>query len=117
MIAIDAPQIGVSEGMDFVPIVKMIGEKKMAKRKNDPYDLCACYEPEEPMPEEFIDPDDREPTLADTAIYITDENGVEYYCCGNTKIKITEHFAEEGKTMGELLEDLIIREAKKTAKD
>ena len=87
------------------------------KKKNDPYDLCACYEPEEPTPEEFIDPGDREPTLTDTAIYIIDENGVEYYCCGNTKIKITEHFAEEGKTMGELLEELIIREAKKTAKD
>ena len=86
------------------------------KKKEDPYDLCACYEPTETMPEEFIDPDDREPTLADTAIYIIDENGVEYYCCGNTKIKITEHFAEEGKTMGELLEELIIREAKKSDK-
>ena len=91
----------------------------MAKKKvtNDPYDLCSCYEPSEPVPEEFIDPGDREPTLADTAFYLTDENGEEYYCCGNTKIKITEHFAEEGKTMGELLEDLIIREAKKAAKD
>ena len=53
----------------------------------------------------------------DTAFYLTDENGVEYYCCGNTKIKITEHFAEDGKSMGELLEDLIIREAKKSVKD
>ena len=90
----------------------------MAKRKKeDPYDLYTCYEPNEPTPEEFIDPGDREPTLADTAFYLTDENGVEYYCCGNTKIKITEHFAEGGKTMGELLEDLIIREAKKAPKD
>ena len=91
----------------------------MAKKKdtNDPYDLCSCYEPSEPVPEEFIDPGDREPTLADTAFYLTDENGEEYYCCGNTKIKITERFAEEGKTMGELLEDLIFREAKKAAKD
>ena len=86
------------------------------KDKND-IDLCACYEPEEPTPEEFIDPGDREPTLADTAIYIIDEDGVEYYCCGNTKIKITEHFVEEGKTMGELLEELIIREAKKQPKN
>ena len=79
----------------------------MAKRKKeDPYDLCTCYEPSEPVPAEFIDSGDREPTLADTAFYLTDENGVEYYCCGNTKIKITE-----------LLEDLIIREAKKAAKD
>lgn len=43
------------------------------KKKEDPYDLCACYEPEEPTPEEFIDPGDREPTLADTAIYIIDQ--------------------------------------------
>ena len=79
----------------------------MAKRKKeDPYDLCTCYEPTEPTPEEFIDPGDREPTIADTAFYLTDENGIEYYCCGNTKIKITEHFAEDGKSMGELLEDL-----------
>ena len=48
---------------------------------------------------------------------LTDENGIEYDCCGNTKIKITEHFAEDGKSMGELLEDRIIREAKKAAKD
>ena len=88
----------------------------MAKKKDDPYDLCSCYEPTEPLPEEFIDPGDREPTLADTAIYLTDENGEEYYCCGNTKIKITEHFAKDGKTMGELLEDLIMREAKKSDK-
>ena len=87
------------------------------KKKTDPYDLYACYEPTELVPEEFIDPDERNPTLENTSIYMTDEDGIEYYCCGNTKIKITEHFAEEGKTMGELLEDLIIREAKKTAKD
>ena len=31
----------------------------MAKRKKeDPYDLCACYEPSEPVPKEFIDPGD-----------------------------------------------------------
>ena len=69
----------------------------MKRKDENDIDLCACYEPEEPTPEEFIDPGDREPTLADTAIYITDENGVEYYCCGNTKIKITEHFAEVGR--------------------
>ena len=50
----------------------------MTKRKTeDPYDLCTCYEPSEPTPEEFIDPGDREPTLADTAFYLTDESGVD----------------------------------------
>ena len=86
-------------------------------KKKDPYDLCACYEPTEPVPEEFIDPGDREPTLADTSIYIIDEDGIEYYCYGSTKIKITERFAEEGKTMGELMEEFIIREAKKQPKN
>ena len=51
------------------------------------------------------------------SVLLTDENGIEYDCCANTKIKITEHFAEDGNSMGELLEDLIIREAKKAAKD
>ena len=90
----------------------------MKKKKDtyDPYDLNSCYEPTEPVPEEFIDPGDREPTMVDLAMYVTDEDGVKYYCCGNTKIKITEHFAKDGKTMGELLEEFMIREAKKTAK-
>ena len=55
--------------------------------------------------------------LRNVAERIIKEIAVEYYCCGNTKIKITEHFAEDGKSMGELLEDLIIREAKKAVKD
>ena len=40
------------------------------KKKEDPYDLCACYEPTEPVPEEFIDPDERKPTLEDSSIYM-----------------------------------------------
>ena len=86
----------------------------MAKRKKeDPYDLCACYEPTEPVPEEFIEPGDREPTMAESALYMRDEDGIEYYCCGNTRIKITDSFPEKGPSMNELLTDLIIREAKK----
>ena len=83
------------------------------KKKEDPYDLCACYEPTEPVSEEFIDPGDRGPTLAESALYMIDEDGIEYYCCGNTRIKITESFLEKGPSMYELLTDLIIRESKK----
>ena len=90
------------------------------KKKEDPYDLCACYEPAEPVPEEFIEPGDREPTMAESALYMRDEDGIEYYCCGieyyccgNTRIKITESFPEKGPSMNELLTDLIIRESKK----
>lgn len=82
-------------------------------KKNDPYDLCACYESSEDVPEEFIEPGDREPTMTDLAMYIIDEAGVEYFCCGNTKVKVTEHFAENGKMIDELMTDLILREAKK----
>ena len=117
MLAIVPIKFGVNEGKEFFPSKEDWRERNMSKKKNDPYDLNACYEPSEPVPEEFINPWDREPTLADTAIYITDENGEEYYCCGNTKIKITEHFAKEGKTMGELLKELMIREAKNSTKD
>ena len=90
----------------------------MAKRKKeDLYDLCTCYEPEEPVPEEFVEKPEPKKTLENTSHYATDIDGTKYYYCGNTCIKITEHFAENGKTIGELLEDLIIREAKKTAGD
>lgn len=87
------------------------------KRKNDPFDLCAIYDVSEPIPEEFLDPDDLEPTLENTSVYVIEPDGALYFYCGNTKIKVTEHFAEEGKTMGELLEEYIIREAKKSAKE
>ena len=60
-----------------------------------------------------IEPEDREPTIAESALYMIDEDGIEYYCCGNTRIKITESFPEKGPSMNELLTDLIIREAKK----
>ena len=86
----------------------------MAKRKKeDPYDLCACYEPTEPVPEEFIDPDERKPTLENSSFYMIDADGTLYYFCGNTRIKVTEHFSESGKTLGELMEEMVLREAKK----
>ena len=90
----------------------------MAKRKKeDPYDLCACYEPIEPVPEEFIDPDERKPTLEDSSFYMIDEDGTLFYFCGNTRIKVTEHFAESGKTLEELMEEMVLREAKKPPKN
>lgn len=91
----------------------------MAKKKDsyDPYDLCTCYEPEEPIPEEFVEKPEPKKTLENTAHYATDIDGTEYYYCGNSCIHITEHFAEEGKTVGELMEELILRKAKGKADD
>ncbi len=35
--------------------------------------------------------------------------GGQMYCqVGNTRIKVTEHFLKSGKTMGELIEDMIL---------
>ena len=89
----------------------------MAKRKKeDPYDLCTCYESTEPVPEEFIEPWEREPDPECKTFYANDEDGVEYFYCCNTRTRIIEHFAEDGKTIDELMEDLIMREAKKSGK-
>ena len=89
----------------------------MKRKDENDIDLCTCYEPTEPVPEEFIDPDERKPTLEDSSIYMITEDGTLYYFCGNTRIKVTEHFAESGKTLSELMEEMVLREAKKATND
>ena len=70
---------------------------------NDAIDLCSCYEPiceppvnllEEWQDSEYAGP---EPTLENTSYYVKEPDGTLYFYCGNTKIKMTEHFAENGK--------------------
>ena len=70
---------------------------------NDAIDLCSCYEPiceppvnllEELQDSEYAGP---EPTLENTSYYVKEPDGTLYFYCGNTKIKMTEHFAENGK--------------------
>ncbi len=51
-------------------------------------------------------------TDMDKAFYAVDEDGQEYFYIGKNRIKITEHFPEKGKTMGELIEDLILYAAR-----
>ena len=63
-----------------------------------------------------FDPDyEPEPTLENTSFYAIEEDGCLYYYCGNTCIKVHEHFADQGKTMNDLLENVILYAAKKTA--
>ena len=47
------------------------------------------------------------PTLDNTAFYATDEDGETYFYCGNSRLKVSEHFADTGKPVGDLLEDVI----------
>lgn len=55
-----------------------------------------------------------EPTLENTSVYFT-EDGVNYLIVGKTIIPISEHFTDNGKTVGEVIED-VIRFAVRTQK-
>ena len=44
--------------------------------------------------------------------YGTEPNGEMYFYIGNTKIKVSEHFAKYGKPLEDLLEDVIKYSAK-----
>ena len=43
---------------------------------------------------------------------ITDENGVRYFVMGNTRTRITEYFKENGPTLTEAVEELILYKAR-----
>lgn len=47
-----------------------------------------------------------EPTLENTAVHLTVDNE-EYMFIGKTIIPISEHFADSGKTVGNVIEDVI----------
>lgn len=42
-----------------------------------------------------------------TGQLVTMENGTEYFICGNNRIKISEHFAAKGRSLGDLIVDVI----------
>lgn len=43
------------------------------------------------------------------------ENGVQYFICGKSRIKVSEHFATEGRPFGELIADVIRHSADRHA--
>ncbi len=49
----------------------------------------------------------------DGAFYTVEEDGREYCQIGKTRIRITEHFPEKGRTMGELIEELVLYAARR----
>lgn len=82
--------------------------------KYEPIDLCACYEPLFAPPKELLKEWKRqseappvEPTLENTSFYVTMPDGTKYFYCGNTRIKVSEHFSDSGNTMGDLITDVI----------
>lgn len=95
--------------------------------ENSDYELdvwSSCFNPILNPPPEVIEEwnhrfDDEwkepEPTLENTSVYFT-EDGVNYLIVGKTIIPISEHFADNGKTVGDVIED-VIRFAVKTQKN
>lgn len=72
----------------------------------EPIDLCACYEPMINAPQELLDEWQTEPDEVPT-FYVTEGDGPLYFYYGNTRIKVSEHFSNKGKSIGTLLEDVI----------
>lgn len=85
-------------------------------------DICDCYEPMFYPPKEQEDEwrilrgeYEPEPTLENTSFYVTMPDGTKYFYCGNTRIKVSEHFAANGKPMDKLIENVVRFSAGSTA--
>ena len=77
-------------------------------------DICDGYEPMFNPPKEQDDEWRRmrgeyepETTLENTSFYVTEPDGTKYFYCGNTRTKVTEFFAPNGKTMDALIEKVV----------
>ena len=47
------------------------------------------------------------PTLDNTTFYAVDEDGETYFYCGGSRLKVHEHFADAGKSVAALIENVI----------
>ena len=45
--------------------------------------------------------------IENISYYKTAQDGKLYFCSGKTRIEVVEHFADHGKTLGVLVEDVI----------
>ena len=51
------------------------------------------------------------PMIENIAYYKTTRDGKLYFCCGKTRIEVVEHFADHGKHLGTIVEDVITHAA------
>ena len=75
-------------------------------------DLCECYEPLDFPPKEILKAWKRESEPKPEPYYGTEPGGEKFFYIGNTRIKVSEHFAKDGKPLEDLLEDVIKYSAK-----
>ena len=90
--------------------------------ENENINLCECYDFTEDVPKSFENECKKYwlKYLKENCIshefgdgsYVKDSEGNLYYYHNGLMIKVSEHFAESGKTIGNLIEDLIIYQSK-----
>ena len=81
-------------------------------KNQDSIDLCECYEPLEYLPKEILRAWKRDSESVPKPYYGTEPDGEMYFYVGNTRIKVSEHFNDNGKPLEDLLEDVIKYSAK-----
>ena len=79
---------------------------------HDPIDLCECYEPLDFPSKEILKDWKWENEPVPEPYYGTEPDGEIFFYVGNTKIKVSEHFNNDGKRLEDLLEDVIKYSAK-----
>lgn len=78
----------------------------------EPIDLCACFDmifdpPTAVVREWEKEWDERFTANKERSYYDIDLDGTLYYYNGNTRTKVTEFFAPNGKTMDKLIENVV----------
>ena len=85
-------------------------------------DLCEIYEPIFEPPESFLKECTQywlsewrkkcKPFEFPDGSYVLNSDGEIHYCRNGIMIKVSEHFPTEGRTVGDLIEDLVIYHSK-----
>lgn len=74
-------------------------------------DLCSCYEPIFYPPKEVLNEwkqiNVSEAQRCPEPYYGTELDGTTHFYIDNSRIKVSEHFNDRGKVIGNLLEDVI----------
>ena len=74
------------------------------------YDLASIYYDCHPHTQDSGLDTIFEPTIENTSFY-TEEDGIMYFYCGDTRIKVLEHFNAEGKPIERLIENVVRHKA------
>ena len=75
-------------------------------------DFCECYEPLDFPSKEILRAWKHENEPKPEPYYGTEPDGEMFFYVGNSRIKVSEHFNNHGKTINDLLEDVIKYSAK-----